>query len=202
MFFGPNQFIFPPKQVPCRFSLNLPLFGLGPSSKGLGTNLKLLTTQIAWIHWSSDLAPLSKVALRLYKPLLRPLGSEKVLGFKRSGSQLKLLLDLCQWAWLGGANGLSGWVAVVLPPETQIPLRSIRQLLGSRLHVSFLQHFLVLWLPWFGGKKQPCNYQCWVGRTLAYRLLLLLLVSSESGKFGPFLHENILCIAWNHIFQV
>jgi hypothetical protein len=97
---GPNQLIFPPKQVPCKFlavlggsqvltqfsklvpidtykcenqtenrpqvlkrprtgtgwfsqksenrptlvfSLNLPLFGLGPSSKGLGTNLKLLT---------------------------------------------------------------------------------------------------------------------------------------------------------------
>ncbi len=27
-----------PKQVPCRFSLNLPLFGLGPSSKDFGTN--------------------------------------------------------------------------------------------------------------------------------------------------------------------
>jgi hypothetical protein len=39
--FGPNQLIFPPKQqVPCRFSLNLPLFGLGSLSKGLGTNLK------------------------------------------------------------------------------------------------------------------------------------------------------------------
>ncbi len=38
---GPNQLIFPPKQVPCKFSLNLPLFGLEPLSKGLGTNLKL-----------------------------------------------------------------------------------------------------------------------------------------------------------------
>jgi len=46
-FFGPNQLLFPPKQVPCRFSLNLPLFGLGPLSKGLGTNLKLLTNKIA-----------------------------------------------------------------------------------------------------------------------------------------------------------
>jgi hypothetical protein len=46
LFFGLNQLIFPPKQVPCRFSLNLPLFGLGPSFKGLGTNLKLLTDKI------------------------------------------------------------------------------------------------------------------------------------------------------------
>ncbi len=30
-----------------RFSLNLPLFGLGPWSEGLGTNLKLLTNKIA-----------------------------------------------------------------------------------------------------------------------------------------------------------
>jgi len=46
MFFGPNQLIFPPKHVPCRFSLNLLLFGLGPSSKDLGTNLKLSTNNI------------------------------------------------------------------------------------------------------------------------------------------------------------
>jgi hypothetical protein len=38
---------FPSKQVPCSFSLNLPLFGLGPLFKGLGTNLKLLTNKIA-----------------------------------------------------------------------------------------------------------------------------------------------------------
>ncbi len=55
---------FRPKQVPCRFSLSLPLFGLGPSSKGLGTNLKLPTNKIAWIHWSLDLGHSSKVALR------------------------------------------------------------------------------------------------------------------------------------------
>ncbi len=47
----------------CRFSLNLPLFGLGPSSKDLGTNLKLSTNKIVWIHWSLDLEPLSKVTL-------------------------------------------------------------------------------------------------------------------------------------------
>ncbi len=56
--------IFRPKQVPCRFSLGLPLVGLGPSSKGLGTNLKLSTNKIAWIHWSLDLGHSSKVALR------------------------------------------------------------------------------------------------------------------------------------------
>jgi hypothetical protein len=56
-FFGPNELIFSPKQVPCRFSLNLPLFGLGPSSKGLWTNLKLSTNKIAWIHWSLELGP-------------------------------------------------------------------------------------------------------------------------------------------------
>jgi len=39
----------------CHISLNLPLFGLGPSSKGLGTNSKLSTNKIAWIHWSLDL---------------------------------------------------------------------------------------------------------------------------------------------------
>ncbi len=38
----------------CRFSFNLQLFGLGPSSKGLGTNLKLWINKIAWIHWSLD----------------------------------------------------------------------------------------------------------------------------------------------------
>jgi hypothetical protein len=45
--FGPNQLIFLPEQVPCRFSLNLPFFGLGPLYIGLGTNLKLLTNEIA-----------------------------------------------------------------------------------------------------------------------------------------------------------
>jgi hypothetical protein len=55
-FFGSKPIIFLPKQVPCRFSLNLPLLGLGPLSKGLGTKLKLLgTNKIAWIHWSLDL---------------------------------------------------------------------------------------------------------------------------------------------------
>jgi hypothetical protein len=51
--------------VPCRFSLHLPLIGLGPSSKGPGTNLKPLTNKIPWIHWSLDLGPSSKVSLRV-----------------------------------------------------------------------------------------------------------------------------------------
>ncbi len=63
-FLVPTNWFSPPKQVPCKFSLNLPLFGLGPSSKGLGTNLKLLTNKIAWINWSLDLGPSSKVALK------------------------------------------------------------------------------------------------------------------------------------------
>jgi hypothetical protein len=45
------------------FCLDFPLFGLGPSSKGLRTNLKLLTNKIAWIHWSLDVGPWSKVTL-------------------------------------------------------------------------------------------------------------------------------------------
>jgi len=33
--------------------------------KGLGTNLKLFTSKIAWIHWSLDFGPSSEVALNL-----------------------------------------------------------------------------------------------------------------------------------------
>ncbi len=70
LFFGLNQLIFAPKQVPCRFSLNLPLFGLGPSSTGLGTHSKLSTNNIAWIHWCLGLGPSSKVALSLLPKLV------------------------------------------------------------------------------------------------------------------------------------
>jgi hypothetical protein len=59
--------------VPCSFSLNLSLYGLEPLSKGLGTNLKLLTNKIAWIHWYKDLGPLSKVALILAPKLVEKL---------------------------------------------------------------------------------------------------------------------------------
>jgi hypothetical protein len=54
---------FPPKYVPCTFSINLPLFGLGPSFENLGINLKLSTNKIAWIHWYSDLGPSFKLPL-------------------------------------------------------------------------------------------------------------------------------------------
>ncbi len=50
--------------VPCRFSLDLPLFGLGPSSKGHGFNLWLSSNRIALFHGTLDLEPSSKVTLR------------------------------------------------------------------------------------------------------------------------------------------
>jgi hypothetical protein len=48
---------FPSKTgAPCRFSLNLPLFGLGPSSKKPWDQFKSFwPNKIAWIHWSLDL---------------------------------------------------------------------------------------------------------------------------------------------------
>ncbi len=49
----------------CRFSLDLPLFGLGPSSKGCGSNLWLPTNRIALFHWTLDLQPSSKVAFSM-----------------------------------------------------------------------------------------------------------------------------------------
>jgi hypothetical protein len=42
---------------------NLICHGLGPSSIGLGTNLKLLTNRNARFHWTLLLGPLSKVVL-------------------------------------------------------------------------------------------------------------------------------------------
>ncbi len=47
--------------------------------KGLGTNLKLLSNKITWIHWSLGLGPLSKVGLSLF---LKLLGSQDVLIVK------------------------------------------------------------------------------------------------------------------------
>ncbi len=61
VFWSPTNWFSP--QNRCHISLNLPLFGLGPTSKGLGTDLKLLTYNIAWIHQSLDPGPSSKVAL-------------------------------------------------------------------------------------------------------------------------------------------
>jgi hypothetical protein len=58
-----NQLIFLPKLVSCRFSLDFPLFGLGPSSKGHGSNLWLSPNTIALFHGTRDLESSSKVAL-------------------------------------------------------------------------------------------------------------------------------------------
>jgi hypothetical protein len=40
--------------------------GLEPLSRGLGTNLKLLTNKIVRFHWTSFFGPLSKVALGVW----------------------------------------------------------------------------------------------------------------------------------------
>ncbi len=61
-FWGLNQLIFLSNSLQCRFSFNLPLFGLGPSFKGHGSSyLWLSSNRIALFHWTLDLAPLSKV---------------------------------------------------------------------------------------------------------------------------------------------
>jgi len=65
VFVGLNQLIFPPKKVPCSFCLDLPLFGLGPSSKGRGSNLGFLASRIALFHWTLDLGLSSKVTINL-----------------------------------------------------------------------------------------------------------------------------------------
>jgi hypothetical protein len=49
--------------MPCRFSLDLPLFGLGSSSKGHGSNFWLSANRTALFHWTLDLRRLSKAAL-------------------------------------------------------------------------------------------------------------------------------------------
>jgi hypothetical protein len=45
---------FPSKMVPCRFSLDLPLFGLRPSSRGHGSDLWLSTNRIALFNCTFD----------------------------------------------------------------------------------------------------------------------------------------------------
>jgi hypothetical protein len=61
-FFGFEPIDFPSKKVPCKFSIHLSLFGLGPSSKGSGSNLWLSSNRIALFHWTLDLGPSPKVA--------------------------------------------------------------------------------------------------------------------------------------------
>jgi hypothetical protein len=59
----------------------LPLFGLGPSSKGLGTNSNLSTNNIAWIHWCMGLGPSSKVAFSSLPKLVEKLVWVPVISF-------------------------------------------------------------------------------------------------------------------------
>jgi hypothetical protein len=54
---------FPSKMMPCKLNHNLICFDLEPLSKGLGTNLKLLTNRKNQFHWTLLLGPLVKVAI-------------------------------------------------------------------------------------------------------------------------------------------
>jgi hypothetical protein len=58
---------FPSQTVPCKFSLDLPLFGLGPSSKCHGFNLWLSTNKIDVSQGTLDLGSSSKVTLSVPK---------------------------------------------------------------------------------------------------------------------------------------
>jgi hypothetical protein len=54
-FFVFEEIDFPSKMVPCRFSVNLPSFGLGTSSKGQGFILWLPTNRIVLFqYWTLD----------------------------------------------------------------------------------------------------------------------------------------------------
>jgi hypothetical protein len=54
---------FPSKLMPYTLNHNLICLGLRPSSKGLGTNLKLLINKNAQFHWTLLLRPLFKMTL-------------------------------------------------------------------------------------------------------------------------------------------
>ncbi len=88
--------------------------GLGPSSKGLETNLKLSTNKIAWIHWSLDLGPLSKVSLNLASRQTHVLlenmpfsGANNICAIQRwFGFMVKLLHIHTWWIILHGSHAL------------------------------------------------------------------------------------------------
>jgi hypothetical protein len=63
LFSGLDPLVFPSKYAHGDKNHNLICHGLGPSSRGLGTNLKLLMNSNAQFHWTLLLGPLSKVAL-------------------------------------------------------------------------------------------------------------------------------------------
>ncbi len=62
---------FPSKMVPCKLNHNLICLCPGPLSKGLETNLKLLTNKNTQFHWTLLLGALYKVALKYKMPKLR-----------------------------------------------------------------------------------------------------------------------------------
>jgi hypothetical protein len=62
-FFGGLNWLNLAKMLPCRFSLDLPLIGLGPSSKGHGSNFLLWANRTALFYWTLDLRRMSKAAL-------------------------------------------------------------------------------------------------------------------------------------------
>jgi hypothetical protein len=64
-FFWSGLLDFPSKTMSCKLNHNLICLGPHPSSKVLGTNLKLLTNRNAWFHRTLLLAALCKVALTL-----------------------------------------------------------------------------------------------------------------------------------------
>ncbi len=65
-FFWLKPIDFSSEMVLCKFSLNLSLFGLGPSSKGHASNFWLSANMIVLFHWTLDLRPEAKVALSLH----------------------------------------------------------------------------------------------------------------------------------------
>jgi hypothetical protein len=78
LFFWSGLIGFPFKMMPCRQSHNLICLGLGPSSKDLETNLKILTNKNAQFHWNLLFGPFSKVTLLRLSKLLAELFHERV----------------------------------------------------------------------------------------------------------------------------
>jgi hypothetical protein len=80
LFLGSNQFDFPSKMVPHKFSLDLPLFGFGLSSKGCGSNLYwLLSKQLFYF-----------IGPRLYPNLKWPLLQQTRIFFIQISQTLSL----------------------------------------------------------------------------------------------------------------
>jgi hypothetical protein len=75
LFLGSNQLILSRKWCHVGFTLDLPLLGLEPSTKGHGSSLWPSFNGIALFHWTPDLGPSSEVALRLV------FGSDSICSF-------------------------------------------------------------------------------------------------------------------------